>query len=124
MEDHGLGKSAENPHLSAQAALMTWARKRDVDEGELQKSWEHQVTELGLSGEIYNARVKRAERKRPAPDLFTDRGTDAREAATWSGGTPLGAPTGVRPRGPLDASAGAETGKVTVASSERGCLRT
>ena len=39
MEDHGLGKSAENPHLSAQAALMTWARKRDVDEGELQKSW-------------------------------------------------------------------------------------
>ena len=119
MEERGLGNSGENPHLAARAALMTRARKREVDKGELRRSWERQATELGFSAEPLRANARRAERGRPAPDLFTDRGNEASEAASWAvehlserhavfGHTDL-----------LAAALGREPGKVTVTEAER-----
>ncbi|MDE0035825.1 MAG: AAA family ATPase [Deltaproteobacteria bacterium] len=119
MEERGLGKSGENPHLAARAALMTRARKREVDKGELQRSWERQAAELGFSSELVKSRARRVERERQAPDLFTDRGHEAGEAASWAiehlserhavfGHTDL-----------LAAVLGREPGKVTVEAAER-----
>ena len=119
MEERGLGKSGENPHLAARAALMTRARKREVDKGELQRSWERQATELGFSPELVKTTARRAERERPAPDLFADRSNEAGEAATWAvehlserhavfGHTDL-----------LAAALGREPGKVAVEAAER-----
>ena len=42
------GETAANPRLAERAALMTRARKRDVDKAELRGSWERQAAELGL----------------------------------------------------------------------------
>ena len=74
----------ENPELADRAALMTRARKRDVDKGELRRSWERQAADLGFSAEAVRAKARRAERERPVPDLFTDRGQPAAEAAAWA----------------------------------------
>ena len=78
------GAPLENPKLADRAALMTRARKRDVDKGELRRSWERQAAELGFSAEAVRAKARRAERERPLPDLFADRGQPAVEAATWA----------------------------------------
>ena len=78
------GAPLENPKLADRAALMTRARKRDVDKGELRRSWERQAAELGFSAEAVRAKARQAERERPLPDLFTDRGQPAVEAATWA----------------------------------------
>ena len=40
--------------------------------------------ELGFSAEAVRAKARRAERERPLPDLFTDRGQPAVEAAIWA----------------------------------------
>ena len=74
----------ENPKLADRAALMTRAAKRDVDKGELRRSWQRQAAELGFSAEAVRAKARGAERERPLPDLFTDRGQPAVEAATWA----------------------------------------
>ncbi len=42
------GDTAANPRLAERAALMTRARKRDVDKAELRGTWERQAAELGL----------------------------------------------------------------------------
>ena len=84
MREHGLGRTGDNPHLAARATLMTRAAKRDVERDELRRSWERQAAELGFSAETVRAKARRAERKLPAPDLFTDRGQPAAEAATWA----------------------------------------
>ena len=42
------GDTAANPRLAERAALMTRARKRDVDKTELRGSWERQAAELGF----------------------------------------------------------------------------
>ena len=119
MEERGLGKSGEKPHLAARAALMTRARKREVDKGELRRSWERQATELGFSAELVKARTRRAERELPAPDLFTDRGNEAGEAATWAV-EHLSERHAVFGHGDLLAAAlGREPGKVTVEAAER-----
>ena len=78
------GAPLENPKLADRAALMTRARKRDVDKGELGRSWERHAAELGFSAEAVRAKARHAERERPLPDLFTDRGQPAVEAATWA----------------------------------------
>ncbi len=78
------GAPLENPKLADRAALMTRARKRDVDKGKLRRSWERQAAELGFSAEAVRARARQAERERPVPDLFTDRGQPAVEAAVWA----------------------------------------
>ena len=84
MAERDEGAPLENPKLADRAALMTRARKRDVDKGELQRSWERQAAELGFSAETVRAKARRAERERPGPDLFTDRGQPAAEAAAWA----------------------------------------
>ncbi len=43
------GAPLDNPKLADRAALMTRGRKRDVDKGELRRSWERQAAELGFS---------------------------------------------------------------------------
>ena len=78
------GAPLENPKLADRAALMTRARKRDVDKGELRRWWERQAAEFGFSAEAVRSKARRAERERPLPDLFTDRGQPAAEAATWA----------------------------------------
>ncbi len=78
------GKPLENPKLADRAALMTRARKREVDKKELRRSWERQAGELGFSPDRVRAKAMRAGRERPMPDLFTDRGQPAAEAASWA----------------------------------------
>ncbi len=84
MAERGLGRTGDNPHLAARATLMTRAAKRDVERDELRGSWERQATELGFSAETVRARARRAERERPEPDLFSDGGKAAGEAASWA----------------------------------------
>ena len=78
------GAPLENPKLADRAALMTRARKRDVDKGELRRSWGRQAAELGFSADTVRAKARRAERELPLPDLFSDRGQPAEEAAAWA----------------------------------------
>ena len=78
------GAPLENPKLADRAALMTRARKRDVDKGELRRSWERQAAELGFSADTVRAKARRAERELPLPDLFSDPGRPAAEAAGWA----------------------------------------
>ncbi len=78
------GAPLENPKLADRAALMTRARKRDVDKGELRRSWERQAAELGFSADTVRAKATRAERELPLPDLFSDRGERGAEAAAWA----------------------------------------
>ncbi|MDE0027938.1 MAG: relaxase domain-containing protein, partial [Deltaproteobacteria bacterium] len=78
------GAPMENPKLADRAALMTRAKKRDVDKGELRRSWERQAAEFGFSADAVRAKARRAERERPAPDLFSDRGNEAGDAARWA----------------------------------------
>ncbi len=84
MREHGLGRTGDNPHLAARANLMTRAAKRDMERGELRRSWERQAAELGFLPDTVRAKAMRAERERPMPDLFTDRGRPAAEAASWA----------------------------------------
>ena len=84
MEERGLGKPGENPHLAARAAFMTRACKREVDKGELRRSGEREAWELGFSAESIKRKARQVERKRQPPDLFADRGNEAGEAATWA----------------------------------------
>ncbi len=84
MREHGLGRTGDNPHLAARATLMTRAAKRDVERGELRRAWECQATELGFLPDRVRAKARWAERDRPMPDLFTDRGQPAAEAASWA----------------------------------------
>ena len=51
MEGRGLGGTAENQHLARRAALMTRAHKRDVDKGELRKTWQKQAADLGFDAQ-------------------------------------------------------------------------
>ena len=41
MEERGLGTSGDNPRLAERASLMTRAKKREIDRGELRGVWEH-----------------------------------------------------------------------------------
>ena len=78
------GAPLENPKLADRAALMTRAAKRDVDKGELRRSWERQAAELRFSADTVRAKTRQAEREHRLPDLFTDRGRPAEEAAAWA----------------------------------------
>ena len=98
---------------------MTRARKRDVDKGELRRSWGRQAAELGFSADAVRAKARQAERERPIPDLFTDRGQPAEEAATWAVAH-LSERQAVFGHGDLLAAALArEPGAVTAGSAER-----
>ena len=84
MAERGLGTTAENPHLAARATLMTRAHKQDVDKGRLRETWKLQASMLGFSPDAIHAHARQAERERPPPDLFTQPGNAARDAARWA----------------------------------------
>ena len=119
MREHGLGRTGDNPHLAARATLMTRAAKREVERGELRRSWERQAAEMGFSAETIRAKAMQTERKLPAPDLFTDRGRPAAEATTWAV-EHLSERQAVFGHGDLLAAAlSREPGAVTVEAAER-----
>ena len=64
MAERNLGASADNPRLAERAALMTRARKRDIDRGELRGVWESQAADLGFDA---RALVAEAASKTAAP---------------------------------------------------------
>ena len=64
MEARGLGASADNPRLAERAALMTRAKKRDIDRDELGSVWQRQAADLGLDAK---ALVAEAEGNSAAP---------------------------------------------------------
>ena len=64
MEARGLGASADNPRLAERAALMTRAKKREIDRDELRGVWQRQAADLGLDAK---ALVAEAEGNSAAP---------------------------------------------------------
>ena len=57
MEERGLGASADNPRIAERAALMTRAKKRDIDRDELRDVWQRQAADLGLDPGVLVARA-------------------------------------------------------------------
>ena len=84
MAERGMGESKDNPHLAARAALMTRAAKRDIDRGELGRSWQRQAKGLGFSASKVRANARKAERGLLGPDLFAGPGYAAGDAAAWA----------------------------------------
>ena len=84
MAGRGLGGTKDSPHLAARAALMTRAAKRDVDRGELARSWKRQAKAVGFSTAKIRAQARKAERGLSGPDLFSAPGRVAGEAAAWA----------------------------------------
>ena len=64
MEARGLGASADNPRIAERAALMTRAKKRDIDRDELGSVWQKQAADLGLDAKVL---VAEAEENSAAP---------------------------------------------------------
>ena len=64
MEARGLGASADNPRIAERAALMTRAKKRDIDRDELGGVWRRQAADLGLDA---GALVAGAEERSASP---------------------------------------------------------
>ncbi len=84
MAERGLGATADNPKLADRAALLTRAAKRDVDRGELGRSWRRQARALGFSAAKVRAHARKAERGLAGPDLFAGPGYAAHDAAAWA----------------------------------------
>ena len=84
MAERGLGATADNPKLADRAALLTRAAKRDVDRGELGRSWRRQARALGFSAATVRAHARKAERGLTGPDLFAGPGYAAHDAAAWA----------------------------------------
>ena len=82
MAARDLGSPADNPRLAERAALMTRAKKRDIDRDELRGVWQRQAADLGLDA---GALVAEAMDRSPAAD---------REAAAGPG---IGPSTGPEP---------------------------
>ncbi len=55
MAERGLGTTAENQRTAERAALMTRARKRDVDKSALRGIWEKQAVDLGFDARAHAA---------------------------------------------------------------------
>ena len=61
MEARGLGASADNPGIAERAALMTRAKKRDIDRDELRGVWQRQAADRGLdAGALVAGAVERS----------------------------------------------------------------
>ena len=58
MEARDLGSSADNPRLAERAALMTRAKKRDIDRDELRTVWQRQAADLGLDAKALVAEAE------------------------------------------------------------------
>ncbi len=83
MAERGLGTTAENQRIAERAALMTRARKRDVDKSALRGIWEKQATDLGFDARAHAAeatsRVAGIEGKGEARET-----SPAKEAVEWA----------------------------------------
>ena len=80
MEARGAGNTADSPHLAERAALMTRARKRDVDRQALRESWREQAASLGFAMEsvVEAARARRTMgAAAPEPAAGASAGKDA-----------------------------------------------
>ena len=77
MEARGLGAPAGNPRIAERAALMTRAKKRDIDRGELRGVWQRQAADLGLDpGALVSGAVERSAspEREAAPDAASRAG--------------------------------------------------
>ena len=72
------GSTAENPRLAERAALMTRARKRDVDKATLRESWQKQAADLGFDA---RALVREARSKTAARDAAQTQNVELPESA-------------------------------------------
>ncbi len=83
MAERGLGTTAENQRTAERAALMTRARKRDVDKSALRGIWEKQAADLGFDARAHAAeatsRVASLEGKEAARETGS-----AGEAVEWA----------------------------------------
>ena len=122
MEERGLGATAENPRIAERAALMTRAKKRDVDRDTLRAVWERQAADQGFDAK---GLAQEAASKAAAP-VTQDRGAaaaaerePAAEAVGWAM-EHLSEREAVFARADLLAAALAhEPGRVTMAEAER-----
>ena len=73
--ERGGGTPADNPRLAERAALMTRARKRDVDKAALRQNWQKQAADLGFDANalVADAKSKTADREAPRERVSIDR---------------------------------------------------
>ena len=84
MAERGLGATAENQRAAQRAALMTRARKRDVDKSALAAVWQKQAAGLGFGAGVLAARaMARSAVSRDAGRSAADV-ESAREAVEWA----------------------------------------
>ncbi|MCY3940943.1 MAG: relaxase domain-containing protein, partial [Gammaproteobacteria bacterium] len=119
MAERGLGTTAGNRHLAARATLMTRAAKRDVDKGALRETWKQQASMLGYSAEAIHANARQAERDGSPPDLSTQPGGVAGDAARWAVEHLSERQAVFGHRDLLAATLGRDPGAVSVAAAER-----
>ena len=119
MAERGLGTTGENRHLAARATLMTRAAKHDVDKSALQETWKLQASMLGFSAETIHANARQAVRERTPPDLFTQPGNAAGDAARWAVEHLSERQAVFGHRDLLAATLGRDPGAVTAAAAER-----
>ncbi len=112
MEERGLGASADNPRIAERAALMTRAKKRDIDRDELRGVWQRQAADIGLdAGALVAGAVERS-------------GPAEREAAVEPGAEPGRTREAEAPALP-DIGDGRErdASAITASSEERAAVR-
>ena len=119
MTEWGLGATADNPKLADRAALLTRAAKRDVDRGELGRSWRRQARALGFSAAKVRAHARKTERGLAGPDLFAGPGYAAHDAAAWAVGHLSERQSVFGHAELLAATLAREPGAVTVEAAER-----
>ena len=118
MEERGLGASADNPRIAERAALMTRAKKRDIDRDELGSVWRRQAADLGLDAKslvsqaVENSAVpERSMAAEPLAGSGRDAPTAAPalqqtgSAAPQSGGSARAADAGLQAELPFDGRA-------------------
>ena len=98
MENRGHGATAENQHLARRAALMTRARKREIDREALRGIWAKQASELGLDAKALVASATERALHVPGKERAREAGADrqanlinhpsrtdpAKEAVEWA----------------------------------------
>ena len=112
--ERGMSGTAENQRLAERAALMTRARKRDVDKAELRGIWEKQAAGLGFDARALTAEAMSRENVRDSATKNL-----ATEAMEWAV-THLSEREAVFPRADLLAATLAwDPGAVSVEAAER-----
>ncbi len=119
MEERGLGATAENPRIAERAALMTRAKKRDVDRDALRGVWERQAGDLGFEAKDLAREASKAARDLDAATGEAAGRSPAAEAVAWAM-EHLSEREAVFARADLFAAALAHApGRVTMAEAER-----